>query len=61
VPNAHIVAWIEEYLSNVGARVTRVPGPEGDRTNLFATIGAAEGPGLVLSGHMDVVLADEAD
>ncbi|MCE3250069.1 MAG: acetylornithine deacetylase, partial [Geminicoccaceae bacterium] len=30
-------------------------GPEGDRSNLFATIGPRDRPGYILSGHMDVV------
>ena len=32
-----------------------IPGPEGDRFNLFATIGPRDRPGYILSGHMDVV------
>ena len=32
-----------------------IPGPEGDRSNLFATIGPRDRPGYILSGHMDVV------
>ncbi|MBN9551241.1 MAG: acetylornithine deacetylase, partial [Alphaproteobacteria bacterium] len=36
-----------------------LPGPEGDRCNLFGTIGPADVPGYVLSGHMDVVPAAE--
>ncbi|NKF32235.1 M20/M25/M40 family metallo-hydrolase, partial [Pseudomonas sp. BGM005] len=39
---------------------TELPGPEGDRSNLFATIGPVEAPGYILSGHMDVVPAAEA-
>jgi acetylornithine deacetylase len=58
-PNGDIAGWIEAYLSEIGARVTLLPGPEGDRSNLFATIGPAEVPGYILSGHMDVVPAGE--
>ncbi|HEY0276297.1 MAG TPA: acetylornithine deacetylase, partial [Paenirhodobacter sp.] len=44
-----------------GAVVTRIPGPEGDRANIFATFGPRDVAGIVLSGHMDVVpaLADD--
>ena len=35
-----------------------IPGPEGDRSNLFATIGPRDRPGYILSGHMDVVSAE---
>jgi len=53
-PNGDIAGWIEAYLAGHGARVTVLPGPEGDRSNLFATIGPADVPGYILSGHMDV-------
>lgn len=59
-PNADIVAWIRSYLQSHGIAVTLLPGPEGDRSNLFATIGPNEVPGYILSGHMDVVPAAES-
>ncbi|TPK99097.1 acetylornithine deacetylase [Mesorhizobium sp. B2-4-14] len=58
-PNGRIAGWIETYLMEHGTQVTVLPGPEGDRSNLFATIGPADIPGYVLSGHMDVVPAAE--
>ncbi|MBZ9668468.1 acetylornithine deacetylase [Mesorhizobium sp. B3-2-1] len=58
-PNDDIVGWIEAYLAEKGAKVTLLPGPEGDRSNLFATIGPIDVPGYILSGHMDVVPAGE--
>ena len=60
-PNDAIVDWIREYCQAVGAEVTVHPGPEGDRSNLFATIGPREGRGYILSGHMDVVPAGEQE
>lgn len=60
-PNDGIVDWIRSYLATHGARVSVLPGPEGDRANLFATIGPAAGGGHILSGHMDVVPAKEAE
>lgn len=59
-PNTDIVAWIRGYLQYHGIAVTLLPGPEGDRSNLFATIGPREVPGYILSGHMDVVPAAES-
>ncbi|MBB3286826.1 MULTISPECIES: acetylornithine deacetylase [unclassified Rhizobium] len=59
-PNAEIVQWISTYLKSFGATVDILAGPEGDRSNLFATIGPRGEPGYVLSGHMDVVPANEA-
>jgi len=59
-PNGDIVEWIADYLRSFGIAPQILPGPEGDRTNLFATIGPADRPGYILSGHMDVVPAGEA-
>ncbi|MGG6895014.1 MULTISPECIES: acetylornithine deacetylase [Rhizobium] len=56
-PNAAIVDWIRTYLEGLDIHVTVLPGPEGDRSNLFATIGPRDVAGYVLSGHMDVVPA----
>lgn len=58
-PNAKIVDWIRTYLQGLGAHVTVLPGPEGDRSNIFATIGPKDVAGYILSGHMDVVPAGE--
>lgn len=55
--NAAIADWITDRLAGMGVPVHRVPGPEGDRVNLFASIGPLDRPGIVLSGHMDVVPA----
>jgi len=57
-PNREIVTWIADYLDRHGVEAVVLPGPEGDRSNLFAVIGPKDQPGLVLSGHMDVVPAD---
>lgn len=58
-PNAAVVGCVADYLAGHGVEAKVLPGPEGDRANLFATIGPAEGAGLILSGHMDVVPAEE--
>lgn len=58
-PNAAVAGWIADYLARFGVIAELLPGPEGDRVNLFATIGPRDVPGLVLSGHMDVVPAEE--
>ncbi|MFO1148016.1 MAG: acetylornithine deacetylase [Alsobacter sp.] len=60
-PNGDIVGWIVSYLAAHGIHARVLMGPEGDRSNLFATIGRSEDAGLVLSGHMDVVPAEEPD
>ncbi|WP_113353549.1 acetylornithine deacetylase [Hyphomicrobiales bacterium] len=58
-PNDGIVGWIRTYLQGLGIHVTVLPGPEGDRSNIFATIGPRDVAGYILSGHMDVVPAGE--
>jgi acetylornithine deacetylase len=60
-PNGAIVDWIGDYCRKAGADVTVHLGPEGDRYNLFATVGPREGQGYILSGHMDVVPAGERE
>ncbi len=60
-PNGAICDWISGYCEAAGAEVTVLPGPEGDRSNLFATVGPREGRGYILSGHMDVVPAGEPE
>lgn len=54
-PNAEIVGLIREHLGRWGVDTVELPGPEGDRSNLFATIGPSDGRGIVLSAHTDVV------
>lgn len=58
-PNAPIAEFVAAEARSAGARVTILPGPEGDRVNLFASIGPLDQPGYILSGHMDVVPAAE--
>jgi acetylornithine deacetylase len=60
-PNGAIAAWIADYCRAHGATVEVIPGPEGDRCNLFATVGPRDKAGYILSGHMDVVPAGEAE
>lgn len=60
-PNGDIVDWIVRYLERHAVEVHILPGPEGDRANLFATLGPADRPGYIVSGHMDVVPAQEKE
>ncbi len=60
-PNGDVVDWIVRYLESHSVRVHVLPGPEGDRANLFATLGPEDRPGYIVSGHMDVVPAQEAE
>ncbi|MER8578381.1 acetylornithine deacetylase [Mesorhizobium sp. M1423] len=60
-PNSAIVDWIRDYCQAAGAEVTVLPGPEGDRSNLFVTIGPRQARGYIISGHTDVVPAGEPE
>jgi acetylornithine deacetylase len=57
--NGDIVAWIASYLESHSVKAFILPGPEGNRANLFASIGPTDRPGYIVSGHMDVVPANE--
>ena len=54
-PNAAIAGHVRGLLAAAGVEAIAVPGPEGDRVNLFATIGPKVAGGIILSGHLDVV------
>jgi acetylornithine deacetylase len=53
--NASMVSAVQRHLARHGIACTILPGPAPDRVNLFATIGPRDVPGVILSGHMDVV------
>jgi len=61
--NLPIADFLCDYLDRPGVRIDRNPSADGAKTNVVAWIGPAprdDRAGLVLSGHMDVVPADEA-
>lgn len=59
--NMEMVDWIENYLSEIGIHSTIVRDPDMNKANLYATIGPIDIPGIMLSGHMDVVPVDGQD
>lgn len=56
--NHDITDCLRSHLAHAGVEVTVLPGPEGDRHNIFATVGPRDKPGYILSGHSDVVSVD---
>ncbi len=54
-PNLDLIAYIAQLLSDVGIQFETVGTKDGARANLFATIGPRDRPGVMLSGHTDVV------
>lgn len=53
--NLDLIAFIEEYLSSLGISSERFCNADNTKANLYATIGPLDRPGIILSGHTDVV------
>jgi acetylornithine deacetylase len=53
--NLQLIEWVADRLDRPGIAVQIQHGEEPGKANLFATIGPADVPGLMLSGHSDVV------
>lgn len=53
--NLPLIAHIESYLASLGVRGERITDETGEKASLWVTIGPEDRPGLVLSGHTDVV------
>ncbi|HKH97371.1 MAG TPA: acetylornithine deacetylase, partial [Beijerinckiaceae bacterium] len=56
--NLAIIDWIEGFLAPLGFSCERIYDATGAKANLFATLGPASVPGIILSGHTDVVPVD---
>ncbi|MBW9051444.1 acetylornithine deacetylase [Rhizobium mesosinicum] len=59
--NLTLIDYAAERLSHSGARVFLMKDATGLKANLFASIGPDCDGGIVLSGHTDVVPADESE
>ncbi|MFZ6047180.1 acetylornithine deacetylase [Pseudomonas sp. CR3202] len=53
--NLELIAFIRDYLAELGVESELFYNPERTKANLFATIGPGDRGGIVLSGHTDVV------
>ena len=56
--NLGLIEWVRDYLHGFGASTRLTPDATGKKANLFATLGDSKKPGLILSGHTDVVPVD---
>ena len=56
--NLGLIEWVRDHLNKVGARTRLTHDATGKKANLFATLGESGRPGLILSGHTDVVPVD---
>ena len=57
--NLEMIAYLANRLDDCGASVHMMTDATGNRANLFATLGPELDGGIVLSGHSDVVPAEE--
>lgn len=53
--NLELVGFVQEHLAPLGVAGRLVPDRAGGKASLWAVIGPSDAPGLVLSGHTDVV------
>jgi acetylornithine deacetylase len=56
--NLGLIEWVRDYLTKLGATTRLTHDASGKKANLFATLGDSNKPGLILSGHTDVVPVD---
>ena len=59
--NLGLIEWVRDYLQSHGAKARLTHDESGRKANLFATLGESSKPGLILSGHTDVVPVDGQD
>lgn len=53
--NLELIHWVQNYLDGFGVKSHLVQDDTGTKANLHAVIGPHDQPGIVLSGHTDVV------
>ena len=56
--NLELISYVQDYLSGLGVESLLVENDEGSKANLYATLGDPAKPGIMLSGHTDVVPVD---
>ena len=56
--NLELIAYVQDYLARLGVDSLLVHNDENSKANLYATLGDRDKPGIMLSGHTDVVPVD---
>lgn len=56
--NLDLIRFVHDYLAEVGVSCELIYNETRSKANLFATLGPDDRPGIVLSGHTDVVPVD---
>ncbi len=59
--NLDLINHVKDYLAGLGVTSTLVFDATKRKANLYATLGPADRPGIMLSGHTDVVPVDGQD
>lgn len=59
--NLGLIEWARDYLKGHGIESRLTYDAGGNKANLFATVQKGDKPGIVLSGHTDVVPVDGQD
>ncbi len=59
--NLALIGFIGDYLAGLGVESTLIHDGTGKKANLYATLGPTDRPGIMLSGHTDVVPVDGQD
>lgn len=59
--NMDLMHYVAGLLLEVGVEARLIPNADGTKANLLATIGPADRPGVMLSGHTDVVPVEGQD
>jgi acetylornithine deacetylase len=60
-PNIALMEWVRDLLAVAGIEAVLIPDGSGKKANLYATIGPEDRPGVMLSGHTDVVPVEGQD
>jgi len=56
--NLDLINFAQDFLAACGADCTVIHDETGQKANLYATVGPTDRPGVMLSGHTDVVPVD---
>lgn len=59
--NLGLIEWVRDHLAHLGVKSRLTYDASRRKANLFATLGEGRKPGIVLSGHTDVVPVDGQD
>lgn len=60
-PNMDLILYVEEYLNNFSIKSQIIKDPHENKANLLAVLGPEDVPGIMLSGHTDVVPVEGQD